>query len=146
MQSLSKYSKGNKYLLCAIGLFSKYAWVIPIKDKKGTSIVNVFQKIIWEGRKPNKIWVDQGSKLYNNSFKDFLKINNIELYSTYNEGKSVVAERFIETLKNKIFKHMTAISKNIYFYVLDDIVNKHKNAVHKIIKMKTIDVTDDSYA
>ena len=60
-------------------------------------------------RKANKIWVDQGSEFYNNTFKDFLKINNIEMYSTYNEGKSVVAERFIRTLKNKIFKHMTAI-------------------------------------
>ena len=110
MQSLSKYNKGIKYLLCAIDLFSKYAWVIPIKDKKGASIVNAFKKIISEGRKPNKIWVDQGSEFYNNSFKDFLKINNIEMYSRYNEGKSVVAERFIRTLKNKIFKHMTAVS------------------------------------
>ena len=64
-------------------------------------------------RKPNKIWTDQGSEFYNNSFKDFLKINNIEINSTFNEGKSVVAERFIRTLKNRIFKHMTAISKNI---------------------------------
>ena len=111
MQSLSKYNKGNKYLLCAIDLFSKYAWVIPIKDKKGTSIVNAFPKIISEGRKPNKIWVDQGSKFYNNSFKDFLKVNNTEMYSTYNEGKFVVAKRFIRTLENKSFKHMTAISK-----------------------------------
>ena len=73
MQSLSKYNKGIKYLLCAIDLFSKYVWVVPTKDKKGTSIVNAFQKIISEGRKPNKIWVDQGSEFYNNSFKDFLK-------------------------------------------------------------------------
>ena len=136
MQSLSKYNKGIKYLLCAIDLFSKYVWVIPLKDKKGTSIVNGFKKIISEGseaeskgrRKPNKIWVDQGSEFYNNSFKDFLKINNIEMYSTFNEGKSVVAERFIRTLKNKIFKHMTAISKNVYFNVLDDIVNKYNNS------------------
>ena len=78
-------------------------WVIPLKDKKGVSIVNGFQKMISEGRKPSKIWVDQGSEFYNNSFKDFLKINNIEMYSTYNEGKSAVAERFIRTLKNKIF-------------------------------------------
>ena len=68
------------------------------------------------------------------------------MYSTYNEGKSVVAERFIRTLKNKIFKHMTAISKNVYFDVLDDIVNKYNNTVHRTIKMKPIDVTDDSYA
>ena len=72
MQSLSKYDKGNKYLLCAIDMFRKYAWVVHLKDKKGTSsIVNALQKIISEGGKPNKIWVDQGSGFYNNSFKHF---------------------------------------------------------------------------
>ena len=146
MQSLGKYSEGNNYLLFAIDIFRKYAWVFPLKNKKGNSIVNAFQKLMSKGRKPNKIWVDQGSEFYNNSFKDFLKINNIEMYSTYNEGKSVLAERFIRTLKNKIFKHMTAISKNVYFDVLDDIVNKYNNTVHRTIKMKPIDVTSDSYA
>ena len=84
MQSLTKYNKGIKYLLCAIDLFSKYAWVIPIKDKKGTGI-DFLEKSKAESkrrRKPNKIWVDQGSEFYNKSFKDFLKINNIEMYST----------------------------------------------------------------
>ena len=132
--------------MCAIDLFSKYAWVVPIKDKKGTSIVNAFKKIISEGRKPNKIWVDQGSEFYNNSFKDFLKINNIEMYSTYNEGKSVVAERFIRKLKSKIFKHMIPVSENVYFDVLEDIVHKYTYTVHRSIKMKPIDVTADSYA
>ena len=144
MQSLSRYNKGFKYLLCAINLFSKYAWVISIKDKKGASIVNAFKKIISK-RKQNKTWVDQRSEFYNNIFKDFLKINNIKMYSTFNESKSLVAERFIKTLKNKIFKHMTAISKNVYIDVLDDIVNKYNNTVHKTIKMKPIDVTNDSY-
>ena len=142
---MSKYNKRIKYLLCAMDLFSKYAWVTPLKDKKGTSIVNAFQKIILEKRKPNKIWVDQGSEFYNQSFKDFLKINNIEMYSTFHEGKSVVAERFIRTLKNKFFEHMTAISKNVYFDVLDYIVNKYDTTVHKTIKMKPVDVTDDSF-
>ena len=82
MQSLSKQNKGIKYLLRPIDLFNKNAWLIPIKDKKGISIVNLLQKIFSEGRKPNKIWVDQGSEFYNNSFKYFLKINNIEMYST----------------------------------------------------------------
>ena len=70
------------------------------------------------------------------------------MYSSYNEGKSVfaVAERFIRTLKNKIFKHMTAISENVHFDVLDDVLIKYNNTVHKTIKMKPIDVTDDSYA
>ena len=119
--------------------------VVPTKDKKGTSMVDAFKKIISEGRKPNKIWIDQGREFYNNAFKDFLKINNIEMYSTYNEGKSVVAERFIRTLKNKIFKHMTAISKNVYFDVLNDIVNKYNNTVHRTIKVKAIDITDGYY-
>ena len=67
------------------------------------------------------------------------------MYSTFNEGKSVVVERFIRTLKNKIFKHMTAISKNIYFDALNDIVNKYNNTVHRKIKMKPIEVTHDYY-
>ena len=68
------------------------------------------------------------------------------MYSTYNEGKSVVAERFIKTIRNKFFKNMTAISKNVYFDVLDDIVEKYNNAVHRTIKTKPMDVTDDSYS
>ena len=91
-------------------------------------------------RKPNKIWVDQGSEFYNNTFKDFLKTNNIEVYSTNNEGKSVVGEIFIRTIENKTFKHMTAISKNVYFDMLDDIVNKYNKTVHETIKMKPIEV------
>ena len=74
-----------------------------------------------------------------------LKENDIEMYSTHNEGKSVVAERFIKTLKIKIYKHMTAISKNVYFNVLDDIGDKYNNTVHSSIKMKPKDVTDDSF-
>ena len=106
MQSLSrKNKKGNKYLLCAIDLFSKYAFVIPLKDKKGVSIVNAFIKIIKQSNiKPNKIWVDQGGEFYNNVFEKWLSDNDINMYSTYNEGKSVVAARFIRTLKNKLYK------------------------------------------
>ena len=68
------------------------------------------------------------------------------MYSTCNERKSVVAERFIRTLKNKNYKHMTATSKNVYFDVLDDIVDKYNNAYHKTIKMKPVDIGDDSFA
>ena len=86
-------------------------------------------------RKPNKIWVDHGSEFYNNKFKSFLKENDIQMYSTFNEGKSVVSERFIKTLKNKIYKHMAAIGKNVYIDDLDDIVKKYNNTVHSSIKM-----------
>ena len=114
MQSLSKYNKGTKYLLCAIDLFSKNLfWVVPLKDKRGISIVNAFQKIISEGRKANKILL----------LKDLLGC-----------------------WKARFFKHMKAVSKNVYFDVFDDIVNKYNNTVHRTIKMKPIDVTSDSYA
>ena len=146
MQSLSKYKRVIKYLLCVTDLFSKYAWVIPIKAKKGTSTVNAFKKNNLKKNKPNKRWVDQGNEFYSKSFKDFLKINNIDIYSTYHEGKSAVAERFIRTSKNKIFKHMIAISKNLYFDVLDDIVDKYNSTVHRTIKMKPNEVMDDYYA
>ena len=100
MQLISKFNKGFRFLLCVIDIFSKYAWVVPLKDKKGVSIVDAFQKILKESnRKPNKIWVDKGSEFYNNSFRKLLKDIDIEMYSIYNEGKSVVVERFIKTLE-----------------------------------------------
>ena len=144
MQSLSRKNKGIKYLLCVIDLYSKYAFVIPLKDKKGISIVNAFDKIINQSnRKPNKIWVDQGGEFYGNVFEKWLSDNDIIMYSTYNEGKSVVAERFIRTLKNKLYKHMTVTGKNVYYDVLDDIVNKYNNTKHSTIKMKPIDVKNN---
>ena len=147
IQSLSRKNrknKGIKYLLCAIDLYSKYAFVIPLKDKKGTSIVNAFDKIIKQSnRKPNKIWVDQGGEFYNNVFEKWLSDNDINMYSRYNERKSVVAERFIRIL-NKLYKHMTATGKNIYYDVSDDAVNKYNNTKHSTIKMKPIDVGDNN--
>ena len=144
MQSLSRKNKGIKYLLYAIDLYSKYAFVIPLKYKKGISIVNAFNKIIKQSnRKPNKIWADQRREFYNNVFEKWLSDNDINMYSTYNEGKSVVAERFIRTLKNKLYKHMTATGKNVYYHVLDDVVNKYNNTKHSTIKMKPIDVKNN---
>ena len=111
--------------------FSKYSWVVPLKDKKSMSITNAFQSISdCSKRKANKIWVDQGIEFYNNQFKKLLKNNDIEMYSTCNGGKSVVAERFIRTLRNKIYKHMASVSENVYFDVLDDIVKKYNDTYH----------------
>ena len=118
MQLLSKFNKGIKYLLCVIDLFSKYAFVVPLKDKKGISILNAFQSILNKSkRKPNKILVDKGSEIYNASFKKWLQGNDIVMYFTNNEGKFVVAERFIRTLKSEIYKYMTSISIYIYIYI-----------------------------
>ena len=146
MQLLSKFNKRFRFLLCVIDIFSKYASVIPLKDKKEISIANGFQKILDDSkRKPNKIWVDRGSDFYNNSFKKWLKDNDIAMYSTNNEEKSVIAERFIRTLKTKIYKYMTAISKNVYIDKLDDIVKEYNNKYHTSIKMKPVDVMDNTY-
>ena len=100
MQLISNFNKESRFLLCVVDIFSKYAWVVPLKDKRSVSIVNAFQKILTvSNRKPNKIWVDKESEYYNSFFKKWLKDNDIEMYSTHNEGKSVVAERFIRTIK-----------------------------------------------
>ena len=96
MQLISKFNKGFRFLLCVIDIFSKYAWIVPSKDQKCVSIVNALQKILDDSkRKPNKSWVDKGSEFYNGSMKLWLQDNNIKIYLTDNEEKSVVAERLI---------------------------------------------------
>ena len=102
MQLICKYNKGIRFLLYINDAFSKYASVFPLKNKTGITIINVFQKILGNSkRKPNKIWLEKGSEFYNRSMKSWLQDNDTEMYLTHNEGKSVVAERFIRTLKNK---------------------------------------------
>ena len=146
MQLIRKYKKGVRFLLCVIDIFSKYAWIVPLKDKKSASIVAAFQSILKKSdRKPNKIWIDKGSEFYNTSFKKWLQDNYVFIYSTHNEGKSVVAKRFIRTLKNKIYKYMTSISKNMYIDKLDDIVNEYNNTYHRPIKMEPINVEGNTY-
>ena len=130
-----------RFLLCIVDIYSKYAQVIPIKDEKGTIINNAFQKFLNESnRKLNKIWVAKGSELYNRSMKSLLQNNDIEMYLMHNEGKSVIAERFIRTLKNKIHKHLISVSKNFCIDTLDDLVYKYKNTYHSTIKIKLVDV------
>ena len=104
MQSISKFNKRFRFLSCVIDIFSKYAWVDPLKDKKGVTTVNAFQSTLKDSTKKTKKkirWLDIGSAFYNNSFKKLLQNNDIEMYSTHNEGKSVVTESFIRTLKTK---------------------------------------------
>ena len=116
------------------------------KIKKGTTLTNTFQEVLKESnRKPNKIWVDKGIEFYSRLMKSWLEINATEMYSTHNEGKSVVAERFIRTLKNKTYKYMTSISKNIYIDKPDDIVNQYNNVYHSTIIMKLFDIKSNTY-
>ena len=126
-------------MFCVIHLFSKYAWVVPLVDNKYIAIINAFQSILDSSKRTrNKIWVDQGSEFYSKSFKKWLKDNDIEKHHTNNKGKSFVAERFIRTLKSKIYGNMTAVSKNVCFDVLNGIVDKYNNTYHNIMKLKLV--------
>ena len=103
MQLISKFNRESRFLLYAIDIYSKYDWAIRLKDLKSITITNAFQKILKESsRKPNKIWIEKGNEFYNRSMKSWLEENSIEMHSTHNKGKSVAAERFIRTLRNKI--------------------------------------------
>ena len=146
MQLISKYNKGIRYLLCAIDLFNKYVFVVPLKDKKGPTIADAF-KVFWKIQKENQIryGLIKAGNFTTLIFNKWLKGRKVEMYSTHNEGKSVVAERFIRTSKNKIYKHMTAHSENVYFNVSNDIIDKYNNRYKKTIKMKPIDVKRGSF-
>ena len=144
MLLISKFNIGFRFLLCVNNIYSKYAWVISLKDKK--RITNAFQKMLDKLTcKPNKIWVDKGSEFYNRSIKLFSQSNDIEMYSAHNEGKSALAERFIRTLKNKMYKCMTSVSKIVYIDKLGDVVNKYNNTYHSTIKIKPVDVKSSAY-
>ena len=146
MQLISNFNKEIRFLLCVIDIFIKCVCFVPVKDKKGVSIADAFQKILDDSnRKLNKIWVDKGIKFYNSSFKIWLKDIDIEMYSIHNEGKPVAVERFIRTLKTKTYKYMTLVSKNVYINKLDDIVGEDNNTQHRTIKMKPVDVKGNTY-
>ena len=129
MSSFSKFNKGTKFLLAVIDIFSKYGWLIPLKDKKGETVAKAFKSIFKE-RKPDKIWVDKGTEFYNKHVKGL-----IELYSTENEEKSSVVERWNRTMKDKMFKYFTANSTRVYIDVLDQMVEQYNNSYHSSIKM-----------
>ena len=132
MQAFSKFNRGVKYLLAVIDVFSKYGWLIPLKDKTGKSVASAL-KTIFKERKPEKMWVDKGKEFYNKDVKDL-----IELYSTENEEKSSVVERWIRTMKEKMWKYFSAKSSNVYMNVLSDLVKEYNNTRHSSIKMTPV--------
>ena len=111
--------------MCVIDVFTKYAWVKPLKNKKGKTALKAFMEIVNESnRKPHKLWVDQGREFYNKLMQEWLDNKDILLYSTNNEGKSVIPERFIKTLKSKIHKNITANNSKSYLSFLNKLVDK----------------------
>ena len=135
MQAFSKFNRGIKYLLAVIDVFSKYGWLIPLKDKTGKSVASAL-KTIFKERKPEKMWVDKGKEFYNKDVQDL-----IELYSTENEEKSSVVERWIRTMKEKMWKYFTANSTNVYMNASSDLVREYNNTRHSSIKMTPVNAS-----
>ena len=139
MQKFAKFNKGYRYLLTCIDIFSKFAWVIPLKDKKGINVKNALEKI-FKQRKCEYLWTDRGKEFYNKQVQDLLKENNIKLYSTYNsEIKSSVIERFNRSFKNMMYKKFTENNNTIFYNILDELVDKYNTKYHRTIKMTSIE-------
>ena len=139
MESLSSKDKNIKYLLRVTDVFFKYAWVKPLKDKAGTTVLDAFIEIINKfNSKPNKLWVDQGKEFYNKPKQECLNNNDILMYSTHNQGKSVIAETFIKTLKAKMYKKMTANDAMSYLAYLNKLVDQCNDTYHHSINKKLI--------
>ena len=139
MQEFAKQNNSYRYLLTVIDLFSKYAWSIPLKDKTGKATEEAFRKIVNEsGRMPNKLWVDDGKEFYNKNVDKWLKENNIDRYSTFNEGKAMVIERFNRTLKTNMWKYFSANNTHRYIDALDELMRKYNSTKHSSILMTPV--------
>lgn len=136
MSAFADDNDGVKFLLTVIDLFSKYGWMIPLKDKSGAAVTKAL-KSIFKDRKPEKMWVDKGKEFYNKSVKEL-----IPLYSTENEEKASVVERWNRTMKEKMYKYFTANSTRRYIDVVDSLTKKYNDTVHSSIKMTPVSASN----
>ena len=145
MKALEKHNDDNTFLLLVIDTFSKYGWIKPLKNKEGKTVAKAFKEIFKEGRIPKKLWTDKGREFYNKDVMDLrnLKGENIELYSTENEEKSSIVERWIRTMKEKMWKYFTDNNTYNYMNVLPDLVEDYNNTVHSSTKLTPIDASKE---
>ena len=143
MKALSKDNEGVNFLLLVIDIFSKYGWIVPLKNKKGETVANALKTIFKEGRRPKKLWTDKGREFYNKDVMDLrnLEGENIELYSTENEEKSSIVERWIRTMKEKMWKYFTDNNTYNYMNVLPELVEDYNNTVHSSTKFSPVDAS-----
>ena len=134
MQKLSKWNKSYKYLLMVLDLFSKYGWIVPLKTKTGLEVSKAFETIFRQN-KPKKLWVDKRKEYYNKNVLDLLAKNNIEIYSTENEEKSSVCERWNRTIKEKMYKRFTIQNNTVYIEILPKILASYNNSKNRSIGM-----------
>ena len=140
-QNIAKENKGIRYLLTVIDILSKYAWVEPLKDKKGPTVVQVLDRILKQGRKPLKLQTDKGKEFYNKDMKAWLKDNNIHHFSTGGDVKAAVVERFNRTLKERLYRYFMAANTLTFTDVLQDLVKGYNASEHSSIQMAPKDVT-----
>ena len=142
MENISKDNKDFKFILCVIDVFSKFAWCIPLKNKSAPTVLDSVKKIVAEsGRQPNKIWCDQGTEFYNKLFATWNKSKNITMYSTFGDSKSVVAERFIRTIRTAIEKIFTESQTKNWIKILPELVKTYNNTKHSTIKMTPVEAS-----
>ena len=134
MQAFSRSNKGYKYILMIIDTFSKYGWAIPLKTKSGVDVTKAFSNLWNHQKPPQRLWTDKGKEFYNKAMKDLMDRHHVQIYSTENEEKSSVVERWNRTIKRIMWKYFTANSTNVYINVLADIIDKYNNTKHSSIK------------
>ncbi|CAB4033161.1 uncharacterized transposon-derived [Paramuricea clavata] len=144
MDSISKYNNGFKYILTVIDVLSKYAWAEPIRTKTGENLVKAFEKILKKGRKPETFHSDKGTEFMNQKFQAFLKKHNIRFFTTQNETKASIVERFNRTLKRKMWKYFTAKNTLKYVDILQKLVKSYNHSRHRSIGMRPVDVNEDN--
>jgi hypothetical protein len=136
MQEWNYQNKGFRYMLNVIDVFSKYAWSIPLKDKKGTTVEQAFRRIVEQSdRIPKHIWVDKGKEFYNKNMDEWLRERNIIRYSTFGEHKSAVVERFNRTLKEIMWKRFTAENTRRWIDMFDKLLREYNTRRHSTIGM-----------
>ena len=133
ISSLARFNKGYKFFLTCIDVFSKFAWVVPLKNKPGKNLVNVFQSILDLDRSLEKLQTNKGTKFLNYNFQSLLKENSIHFFTTNSELKASVAEHFNRTLKTRMWKYFTAKNTLVYIDILQDIVHGYNNSYHRSI-------------
>ena len=135
MQAFSEHNDDVTFLLLVIDIFSKYGWIIPLKNKEGKTVAEAL-KTIFKKRKPEKLWTDKGKEFDNKDVKDL-----IEIYSTENEEKNSIVERWIRTMKEKMWKYFTDNNTYTYIDILPDLVKDYNNTVHSSIKMTPVEAS-----
>lgn len=144
LNSLISYNDGYRYMLCIVDVFTKYAWAVPLKNKTAATVLAAVQDVVKKSKRiPEKFWIDEGSEFYNKSFQAWIKENNITMYSTHGESKSVVVERWVRTIKDIATKYFTEHATRDWVNNLDKFLKIYNNRKHRTIKMSPVEASKD---